>query len=53
MGMQNLAAILDEWLREFSRGGLAWWVPALLAGIVFLAATWSIGRHVKAILGGK
>jgi hypothetical protein len=51
--MQNLAAIADEWLRQYSRAGSSMWIPAVIAGIVFLAATWSIGKQIRAVLGGK
>lgn len=51
--MQNLAAIVVDAVWEYTRAGSTQWIPAILAGIVFLAAIHAIGKHVRMILTGK
>jgi hypothetical protein len=51
--MQNLSQIADQLVKEYFRGGSSWWIPAFFAGAVFLSATWSIQKQIRAILTGK
>jgi len=31
----------------------SWWLPGVMAGLVFLAACWSIRKSMRAVLAGR
>ena len=48
--MQSLEAVVNAFVRLGSQLEVSWWLPTVIAAIVFFAASWSIGKSVRAVL---